>query len=220
MGWGKRCFRSPVAARAARLHAGRIYRPVSLVLLVVAGGAAGCRAVDHVNVFPPLCEVIAVGDTVQFSATADAALGWPGILYTSQDRPGKFRWSSSDPNLATVTLRGLVRGIRPGTITIFASTEGVTGNSDVVIISTVRTLEVSPKSARIAVGDSLRVSAVVHDASGAPVQGLCFYPTVEDRSIAFIAGELLVVGLKPGETRITIRGGHREAWVALTVVPR
>lgn len=207
--------------RAARLGVRRLPRPASLALLVVTGGAANCnRSVDHVNVFPQLCEVIAVGDTVQFSATADAALGWPGILYTSHDRPGKFGWSSSDPNIATVTSRGLVRGIRPGTITIFASTEGVTGKSDVVIISMVRTLEVSPTSARITVGDSLRVSAVVYDASGAPVQGLCFYPAVEDRSIAWIAGELLVVGLKPGETRITIRGGHREAWVALTVVPR
>jgi hypothetical protein len=49
-------------------------------------------------------------------------------LYDSQERPSEFRWSSADTTIATVSSDGKARVRRPGSTSIRARTQGVTGD--------------------------------------------------------------------------------------------
>lgn len=219
---GRTVIRKSQAALSNALRTGTVLRRMSLAGLAVVAPGQCDRPVTHVNVFARSCEPIPAGDTAQFYADANASTGWPGILYNSADRPGRFHWSSADPGLATVTFRGVVRGIVPGTVTISATAEGKTGSRDVVIVAGIRGIEVSPTSARIPVGDTVRLSAVVYDLNGAPLHGLWMTQTIEDKNVVWPVAfeQLAFVGRQAGKTTITICGANRDASVALTVVPR
>lgn len=67
------------------------------------------------------------GETVQLYATAfrDELDSIPGLSY---------EWSSADPTIATVDAEGLVTGVGPGEVEIFAHAFGHTGSTRVIVI--------------------------------------------------------------------------------------
>jgi hypothetical protein len=190
-------------------------------LMILALGLLACdRPVDSVAVLPKWCPPLPVGDIAPLQALAHASDGWPGLLYTSDNRPSRFQWSSTTPEIATVSRTGELRALTPGTATVSATAEGKTGTRSVDIIGPIRGLEVSPTVASIAVGDTLRVTATVRDASGAPIPGLFVGQGIESTRVAIGAGTLEFLGQEVGTTTITICSANREATIALTVRPR
>ena len=77
--------------------------------------------------------------TVQMTATAQAA---GGLALTGKT----FTWMTADPSIATVDANGLVTGGTPGSTTLSATAEGVTGqaNVDVLIPPPVLVASVNP----------------------------------------------------------------------------
>jgi uncharacterized protein YjdB len=64
-------------------------------------------------------------------------------------------WSSSNPQVATVTGSGLVTGIAVGTVTITATSEGKSGTATVTVLSAaVANVAVSPSNVSLAVGSN------------------------------------------------------------------
>jgi hypothetical protein len=94
----------------------RVAAAVALAVLVVAPvGAAQAPRVAEVQLAPPFVKMVPDAQ-VQASATAYDSNGTPVVV--------RFRWSSSNINVATVTENGLVKGIAPGTALITATYEG------------------------------------------------------------------------------------------------
>lgn len=121
------------------------------VVLVRSTGAA------TVTVDPPTASVV-VGGTTQLAATVRDARG--DIL---TDRAPT--WSSSNSGVATVNQQGLVTGVSPGTATIIASRDGITGSSTVTVLRVpVARVVVSPPSADVKVGRTIKFTATVYDA--------------------------------------------------------
>lgn len=78
----------------------------------------------------PAPGLVGTGNTLQLTRTARAASGTiiPGVATT---------WTSSTPAAATVDANGLVTPVAPGTTTITATAEGVSGTSVVTVLTSV-----------------------------------------------------------------------------------
>lgn len=180
----------------------------------------GCiRPVTHVDVFAPNCGPVAVGDTARLSANANNPIGWPGILYSSEQSPDRFRWRSSDPGIASISPNGTARAFAPGTVTVSATTEGITGTVSIAVIEPVFPA-LQPVTARILVGDTIRMTASVNDEGGNPVPGLAIYGRYLDYHLLRALGDHSYVGIAPGAARVSICAANREASAIITVVPR
>ncbi len=84
------------------------------------------QPVATVEVTPNNGNFVAVGGTLQFTATVKAADG--SVLV---GRP--VTWTTSNAAVATVSATGLVTGVAPGTATITATSEGVSGTATVTV---------------------------------------------------------------------------------------
>ncbi|MGH7615228.1 MAG: Ig-like domain-containing protein [Gemmatimonadales bacterium] len=100
----------------------------SAALLVLALGAAGCDgptppppAIAAITVTSPIGDRLAIGRAVTLDATARDAQGNDMTSVT-------FSWSSSAGTVASVDASGTVSGVTPGTVSISASAEGVSGS--------------------------------------------------------------------------------------------
>jgi uncharacterized protein YjdB len=99
---------------------------VSLGFLVTAcgGSSTAPSAVSSVTVTgtPP-----AVGASSQYSATATMSNGTTEVVTTSAT------WTSSNPDIATVTPGGLVTAIAEGTVTIQATFDNISGMTQAAV---------------------------------------------------------------------------------------
>lgn len=66
---------------------------------------------------------VPTGDSTQLTVTTDP---------TGLDQ-SDITWASSDELIATVDTAGLVTGVAPGTVTITADVNGITGSLEVVV---------------------------------------------------------------------------------------
>ena len=83
--------------------------------------------VASVAVTPDPAEVISAL-SVQITATAQAADASPLTGKT-------FTWATADPSIATVDVNGLVTGGTPGVTTVSATTEGITGEATLNVVT-------------------------------------------------------------------------------------
>lgn len=108
---------------------------VSVGVATITATAEGVSGMATITIAPkpvasvtvtPVNPSIASGETVQLTATPLAADGsfLSGRVAT---------WSTSDQNVATVSTTGLVTGLNPGSATISANVEGVTGSTIVAV---------------------------------------------------------------------------------------
>lgn len=76
-------------------------------------------------------------------------------------------WTSRNPDIASVSEGGFVRGHRAGRATIVASAEGVEAAHVVEVLENpVRAIEITPQSASVRAGDVVRFEALATDARG------------------------------------------------------
>lgn len=122
--------------------------------------------VQTVTVAPPSFS-LAQGNTQQLVATA-----WNpnGIALTGK----LFSWVSSAPSIASVNSTGVVTALAPGSATITAICEGVSGTSSGTISTDpgiVATVTVSPSMASIRLGETQQFTATPRNAAGNVVPG-------------------------------------------------
>jgi uncharacterized protein YjdB len=112
----------------------------------------------------PSTATIGSGSTVQLSAVAKDANGTviPGLTVA---------WSTSNSAVATVDNTGLVTGVGSGSAQITATAGGVFGVSDISVPSASATtsVQVSPATASLQVGQQVALTATPRDAAGAPI---------------------------------------------------
>lgn len=115
-----------------------------------------------------------------------------------------IQWGSSAPAVASVDQTGLVIALSPGTTTISATSEGRTGTTAVTVIApTVATVQVSPGTAAIPVGQTTALNAVARDAGGTVLTGRTVNWTSSNGAIASVNGNGLVTAVSLGNATIT-----------------
>jgi uncharacterized protein YjdB len=172
----------------------------------------GRVSVASVDVSPAQASVLA-GSTVQLSATPRDASGTP-----LPDRT--VVWASSDNSIAPVSQQGVVTGIRPGTVTITASSEGHSGSSTVTVtLVPVASVSVAPPTLDLPVGGTGQLTATARDASGNVLPGRQATWSSDNPGVAEVSQTGAVTGRGEGRATITATSEGHSATATVTVRP-
>jgi uncharacterized protein YjdB len=144
----------------------------------------------------PLAPVITVGATTTFLATLDVGAGTnPAVT-----------WSTSNPNVASITVAGAATGVAAGTATISATSlaDPTRVSSTTITVgssATVRSVTVSPASTPLAIGGTYQLTTVLDADAGADrsLTWTSSTPTV----VSVVGG--LITGVTAGSATITAR---------------
>ncbi|HEX7939666.1 MAG TPA: Ig-like domain-containing protein, partial [Gemmatimonadaceae bacterium] len=118
---------------------------------------------------------LAVGDRDSVSAKAFTK-GYPShIKFNSLQDPTSFTYHSSNASVLSVDSHGKVMALAPGTVTLTATCEGVSGDATVIVTPLAASLVVSPTLINAHVGDTVSVTVTAHDSLGTLVSGIVFF---------------------------------------------
>ena len=124
------------------------------------GGVDGTSAVLVSNAtlasiaITPVSPILAVGQVVQLAATGTYSDGSTTILTT------QVQWSSSSIATATISSSGMVTSLAPGSSTLAATLNGVSGNTLLSVTSaTLQSIAVTSVQSSFALGQSIQLKA-------------------------------------------------------------
>ena len=162
------------------------------------------------TVSPATAELTALGATVQFSAEVRDQMGevMAGATVT---------WASSAA-AATVNASGLVTAAANGSVTITATTGDASGSAAVTVAQEVSAVVVTPDTASVLTGDTLRLAATATDANEHAVTGVGFVWASGDTAVAVVDASGLVAGVTVGEVQVTATGAGLTGRAELAVV--
>jgi hypothetical protein len=178
---------------------------LATALLVACGGGGGSSSTV---VTPPTLTSIAVtptavtlisNQTKEYSAMGTYSDGTTKVL--------KPAWSSSDTNVAQITSAGLAQALNPGTTTIKATSDGVSGSAILTTTAdTITSITISPAySPSYYIGTVTAFTALGKYASGSLTGSMTTSVTwvSSDSTVASISSTGLVTAKKAGTTTIT-----------------
>jgi uncharacterized protein YjdB len=169
------------------------------------------KPVASVSVTPPSA-TLQIGGSLQLTATT---LAGDGSTLTGRT----VAWDTNSPGAATVGPSGIVTAFALGTATVTATSEGMTGQATITVVQQpVDSVVVTPASAALAPGDTMRLSASLLDASGGTLQGTVTWST-SDGAIATVDTNGLVKAVGQGASRITASAGAKSGSASITVGP-
>ncbi|MGQ0647475.1 MAG: beta strand repeat-containing protein [Gemmatimonadaceae bacterium] len=129
-----------------------------------------------------------------------------------------FAWTSSNPAVASVSSDGVVTGVAPGSVTIAASVDGVSGTAMVTVQpAPVASLSITPSSGALLVGQSLQLTAMIRDAAGAPLAGYATAWSSSAPAVATVSSTGLVTALTAGRATITATSEGKSSSASITV---
>jgi uncharacterized protein YjdB len=189
---------------------------------IITGASEGKTAVATVTVTSvPVASVavtpgtseLVVGQTTQLKAEPRDASG-QALANRS------VTWSTSAPNVASVSSTGLVTAIAAGTATITAASEGKSGTAAITVNpKPVSAVIVSPGQASVTAGQTLQLSAQVTDDQGNVLTGRPVTFTSGSPAVATVSASGLVTGVAPGTATITATSGDKNGTASITVTP-
>ncbi len=175
-----------------------------------------------------------VGATVPHVARVRDAAG-------AEQRDASVRWTTSDPNIASVNQFGVLTAVRPGPVTVRAVTGALSAERRYVVeTNPVKSLTLSITADRVMTGEVVEVSATAFDGNGAKVPNVPFLYTftaaVEDtavgqlapaeldqkgRFVAQKAGDYQIIAVAPGlVAHRTVRVSNRSVGESARLVAR
>ncbi|HXY29790.1 MAG TPA: Ig-like domain-containing protein [Gemmatimonadaceae bacterium] len=191
----------------------------SATITATSGGQSGTAAVTVVSPPPTVASVsvspntatMLPGNTVTLSATAKDGSG--NTISSST-----FTWSSSNVSVATVSSSGLVTAVSAGTATITASTSGKSGTAAITVnLSPVASVTLTPTSANLITGDTLRFTATLKDAAGNTLTGRSITWTSSNTGNATISSSGKLTALDSGSATITATSEGQSATASVTI---
>lgn len=158
------------------------------------------------------------------------------LVVTARDSSGQaltgrtVSWATLNAAVATVSTNGLVTGIAAGTATITATIDGVVGTATITVQTPpagIASLNVSPASATVTVGQTRTLTTTVTQPTGAPSATVTY--SSSDPSIATVSPTGVVTAVAAGSVTITVTATSPgtstfsattvTSTVAITVVP-
>ena len=199
-----------------------LHAPGKVMVGAVIAGKAGYATINvsdskitSVEIEAPAYPSVVAGGAEKLNAVTRTASGTPRTDVA-------VKWTSEKPSIASVDAAGLVTGIAPGSVTIKATSEGVSGTVTLQVVrDAARKLTVKPASAEARTGDVVHFSASAADAAGGHVKD----PPVR-WSLSSIGGGATVyadggfVAEKAGTYVIMASSGQHSATASVVVRPR
>jgi trimeric autotransporter adhesin len=186
-------------------------------------GQAGSAVAAGAGGQTPSATLVSVAVT---PVVGSAAVGTKLILHatgmysdnSTRDVTAQAAWKSSSPPFASVA-GGVVTAVAPGTVTITAALEGLSGSAQVTVpTATVVALTVTPATATTAIQGSVSFQAVVtlSDKTTQDVTDTASW-TSSDAKIASVSTSGVATGIAAGTSTITAAVGKISGTGALTV---
>ena len=173
---------------------------------------------------PPVPSAITISPE---SAAFDALDQSLRLTATVRDQYGQVMtgvtvtWASSDGSVAVVNNQGLVTATGNGGAIVTASAGPVTARAEVSVQQVVAEVVVSPSvDTLVAIGDTVRLSAVARDANGHVVEGAEFTWSSDDESVATVDETGLVAAVGNGSAQVTVTSEERSVSATMIVAQR
>ncbi len=148
------------------------------------------------------------------------------LTAAARDRRGNvlqrtIGWRSSDTTVAAVDTGGVVRGVGPGTATIFATSEAQSATVTVTVRRVpVGAVRLSLASSQVVVGGTVRLTAATLDVTGKVVTDRAITWSTSDAAVATVDSAGLVQAVAVGRAIITATSeGQRDTAVVWVVQP-
>ncbi|MGE0354377.1 MAG: Ig-like domain-containing protein [Gemmatimonadales bacterium] len=168
--------------------------------------------VASVTVTPAAATVPVATTTTLTATTRDAA----GHLLVGR----VIAWSSSAPSIAQVDPSGVVTGVKPGTATVTATSEGRSASAAITIVpGAPASITISPSPASVVTGSTVQLAALVRDAAGDTLAGQIVTWSTNASAVATVNGTGLVTGVAPGTAILTAAVSGISAQDTVTVTP-
>jgi uncharacterized protein YjdB len=161
----------------------------------------------------PQTVTIAAGLTQQFTASGNYSDG-------SSKPPSSVTWATSDPSLATVSTTGLVTAVKQGTVTVTATSSGISGGAPLTVgAPELKSISVSPQNEVVTVGASQQFTATgtYSDGSSGAVPGANWM--TDDATVAIVSITGLVTTLKEASVTVIASAGGARGTATLIVGP-
>ena len=203
--------------------------PASAIINVTTGGTAshdfslgaGNSGGAYIHITGP--NTVGVGGAVELLVAVTDSTGQPVSNPT-------VLWTTSDSSVATVqdSIAGnggfvIVTGVRAGTATITAMSQGLTDAVTIQVIGSagsVTSISIDPPTANVAVGDSIGFYATLRDTLGTQLFNLPISWSVSDTTVVrlFAFGpSALIQPLRAGTVSIQAMSGGRTGTASVTV---
>jgi alpha-tubulin suppressor-like RCC1 family protein/uncharacterized protein YjdB len=157
---------------------------------------------------------LTVGDTSTFTAKVISASG--------DTLRGKLAvWESSNSAVAAVTSTGMVTAVGAGDATITATSGGVRGGATVTVAalrSGAASLEIAAPSSPLAVGDSVKLTAIARDADRRLLAAALRWRSGQPQVATIDPASGVIVARAPGVAVITASAEGASSTVRLTIV--
>lgn len=186
----------------------------------IAASVEGKAAIAQVQVVPvPVVSVrvsppsrdLTVGETAQFTVEP---LDARGAVLTGR----AVAWSSSRPNVASVSGNGFVTALSTGSAIITATIEGKSSVAAVTVSAPpVVSVAVSPSSATLVVGQTVDLEAEPRDASGRPLSGRAVTWSSNRPEVATVTSSGIVAAVSAGTATITASSEGRSGNATIIV---
>jgi uncharacterized protein YjdB len=161
----------------------------------------------------PSATTIGSGSTVTLAATVKDVNGT-----TVTDRT--VTWKSSDDLVAIVSTSGAVTGLKAGTATITATSEGKSGTATITVVpGPAATVAVTPAAATVKDGTLVQLTATAVDANGNAITGRTFTWGSSDTAIATVSTSGRVTTKRSGVVTITATLDGKRDMSQITVTP-
>ncbi|MGH7638159.1 MAG: Ig-like domain-containing protein, partial [Gemmatimonadaceae bacterium] len=174
--------------------------------VTISASAGGQTGTFDLNVQFPVSTVTvgAPAASIRQEGTVDldaALVGSDGEAAVARD----VEWSSSNEDIATVDDDGIVSGVADGTVTITATSEGVSGSTQVTVsgLPLVTKVNVTPGNPFRAIGQTVQMSHESEAASGNEIPGTTAAWSSSDQDVATVDANGLVTLLAEGTAKIT-----------------
>jgi subtilisin family serine protease/uncharacterized protein YjdB len=199
-----------------------LFPTAGLSLLLSCSGDSDPAGVDppqptvaSVTVDPGEAELTWLGETLQLAATPRDPGGNPLSGQT-------VSWASLDQDVVAVSVSGEITAVGNGQITVRATVGGVSGDATITVAQAPAGIALSPQDATFgAVGDTVRLIAVVEDAGGSAIEDVLVEWSTSDAAVAEVEDGGLVTATGNGDAVIsaTLDALSGEAPIVVDQVP-
>jgi uncharacterized protein YjdB len=209
-------------ATVASVNASGLVTALAAGSAIITGASEGKTAVSTITVTSVPVASVAVSPS-----TNDLVVGQTTSLKAEpRDASGQVlagrtvAWSTSAPNVASVSSSGVVTAIAPGAATITATSEGKNGTASVTVSpKPVSAVIISPGQTSVTVGQTTQLGAQVTDDQGNVLPNRPISFTSETPAVATVSTSGLVTGVAPGQTTITATSEGKSGTATVTVTP-